>query len=111
MKINELLGILSIQDNREDAPYNNAVQFPTSRPFYLLIFTFLCQMIQGMNIQNESVESDDKDDDIKTLSLGNTQWGRGTGETSDCDIVSIRYWAESNKDYLAKLEVSLFQIY
>ena len=54
-------------------------------------------MIQGMNIQNESVESDD---DNKTLSLGNTQWGRGTGETSDCDIVSIRHWAESNKDYL-----------
>ena len=57
-------------------------------------------MIQGMNIQNESVEFDDKDDDNKALSLGNTQWRRATGETSDCDIGTIRHWAESNKDYL-----------
>ena len=85
--------------NREDAPYNNAVQFPTSRPFYLLRFTSLCQMIQGMNIQNESVEFDVKDGDNKTLSLGNTQWRRATGETSDCDIGTIRLWARSNKDY------------
>ena len=51
--------------NREDGPYDNAVQLPKTKPFYLLRFTSLCQMVQGMNFQNESVEFDDEDDKNK----------------------------------------------
>lgn len=98
--------------NREDAPYNNAVQFPTSRPFYLLIFTFLCQMIQGMNIQNESVESDDKTAITKhclwEIPNGNEQ----REKPATVILVLFASGLEVTKTirYLAKLEVSLFQI-
>ncbi|XP_078309519.1 uncharacterized protein LOC111109937 [Crassostrea virginica] len=64
---------------REDGPYDNAVQLPTTKPFYLLRFTSLCQMVQGMNFQNESVEFDDEDDNNKNSVSGKYPMGASNG--------------------------------
>ena len=65
--------------NREDGPYNNAVQLPTTQPFYLLRFTSPCQMVHGMNFENESVEFDDEDNNNKNSVSGKYPLGASNG--------------------------------
>ncbi|XP_022296255.1 uncharacterized protein LOC111106032 [Crassostrea virginica] len=64
---------------REDGPYNNTIQLPTTQPFYLLRFTSPCQMVQGMNFENESVEFDDEDNNNKNSVSGKYPLGASNG--------------------------------
>lgn len=46
---------------RNDGYYYNAIELPTSHPFYLLRFTSHCQRVKGMHVREEIVRFDDED--------------------------------------------------
>nr|XP_022298495.1 uncharacterized protein LOC111107541 [Crassostrea virginica] len=68
---------------REDGHYNEEVQLPTSRPFYLLRFTSPCQMVQGMYVREENVKFDDEDHNNKNSVSGKYPMGANGGRNQE----------------------------
>lgn len=68
---------------RDDGQFNASISLPTSRPFYLLRFTSLCQMVKGMYVREEAVHFDDEDHHNGNSASGKHPLGTGGGRNQE----------------------------
>jgi hypothetical protein len=78
---------------RNDGSYTTKIRLPTTNPFYLLRYTDPCQLVEGMNVREESVFSDDENDSGSINSVsGSHPYGPVNGQTN-YRLFYCYYWA------------------
>ncbi|XP_052681062.1 uncharacterized protein LOC128161727 [Crassostrea angulata] len=75
---------------RNDGYYFNAIELPTSHPFYLLRYTSYCQRVKGMHVREEIVRFDDEDLANRNSISGSTPKGAGG---HDHFLMYCYYWS------------------
>ncbi|XP_048731677.2 uncharacterized protein LOC125648716 [Ostrea edulis] len=76
---------------RDDGPYSTAIQLPTSKPFYLLRYNDFCQQVQGMLVREETVYTDDEDDNNINSVHGSYPFGPVSGQRN-YKLFYCYYW-------------------
>ncbi|XP_055999398.1 uncharacterized protein LOC130047826 [Ostrea edulis] len=77
---------------RNDGSYSTEIRLPRTKPFYLLRYTNHCQHVEGMEVREETVYTDDEDDNNSNSVSGNHPYGPVNGERN-YKLFYCYYWS------------------
>lgn len=70
--------------NRSDGSAYSRIDLPTTKPFYLYKYTSTCQRVRGMTVREESIKTDDEDNQNNSNDSGSHPRKTDTTEVYYC---------------------------
>ncbi|XP_048743790.2 uncharacterized protein LOC125657178 isoform X1 [Ostrea edulis] len=77
---------------RNDGSYSTRIRLPKTKPFYLLRYTSYCQRVEGMYFREETVYTDDEDDNNINSVSGSHPFGPVSGGRNH-KLYYCYYWS------------------